>query len=132
MSIGLTGIHSLSMSLFMIPSELKILRKEMGLRQKDLGEILCVPYRTLQNWEQPEGSREHRKIPEEFADKIKVLAELQRDMRGGTFPKNLVWLQIPFRPDELKRMQLKADLEEKSLSALIREKLFEVLQSPLL
>ena len=128
----LTRTHSLSISLFMIPNELKILRKEMGLRQKDLGEILCVPYRTLQNWEQPEGSREHRKIPEEFTDKIKVLAELKRDMGGGAFPKDLVWLQIPFRPDELKKMQLRADLEEKSLSVLIREKLFEVLQSPLL
>lgn len=117
----------------MIPNELKILRKEIELRQKDLAEILCVPYRTLQNWEQPEGSREYRKIPEEFADKIKVLAELKRNMSGGgAFPKDLVWMQIPFRPDELKKMQLRADLEEKSLSVLIREKLYEVLQSPLL
>lgn len=116
----------------MIPNELKILRKKMELRQKDLAEILCVPYRTLQNWEQPERSREYRKIPEEFADKIKVLAEMKRDMSGGAFPKDLVWLQIPFRPDELKEMQLRADLEEKNLSMLIREKLFEVLQSPLL
>jgi hypothetical protein len=53
-------------------------------------------------------------------------------MGGGAFPKDLVWLQIPFRPDELKKMHLRADLEEKILSVLIREKLFEVLQSPLL
>ncbi len=118
---------------FMNPKELKKLRKEIGARQKDLAGILGVPYRTCQNWEQPEGSREHRQIPEELADKVRTLAELKKDMTGWAFPTDLVWLQIPLRQDELKDLNLKANLEEKSLSRLIREKLFfEVLQSPLL
>ncbi len=104
----------------------------MEARQKDLAEILGVPYRTCQNWEQPEGSREHRQIPEELADKVRTLAELKKDMTGRAFPTDLAWLQIPLRQDELKDLKLRADLEEKSLSMLIREKLFEVLQSPLL
>ncbi len=114
----------------MKPSELKQLRKEMGLSQKRLAEVLDIPFRTLQNWEQPEDSREHRKIPVELADKIKVLPELKKDMGHGVFPRGLVWLQIPFREEELKNLELRAELEEKSLSTLIRERLFEVLQSP--
>ncbi len=117
---------------FVNPTKMKKLRKEIGVRQKDMAEILEVPFRTYQNWEQPEGSREHRKIPAEFAYKIKVLAELKKDITGGAYPKDLVWLQVPFRPDELKNLSLRAELEEKSLSVLIREKIFEVIQSPLL
>ncbi len=116
----------------MKPSELKQLRKEMGLSQKRLAEVLDIPFRTLQNWEQPESSREHRKVPVELADKIKVLTELKKDMGGSVFPTGLVWLQIPFREEELKELELRAELEEKSLSTLIRERLFEVLQQPLL
>lgn len=118
--------------MFVKPNELKELRKEMGARQKDLAGILGVPFRTYQNWEQAEDKKEHRQIPEEIADKIRVLAELKKDMGGVTFPRDLAWLQIPFREEELKNFKLRAELENKSLSTLIREKLFEVLQSPLL
>lgn len=117
---------------FMKSNELKELRNGIEVRQKDLAEILHVPFRTYQNWEQAEGKREHRKIPEEVAEKVRVLADYKKDSGGGLFPKNLAWLQIPLKPEELNDLQLRAELEEKTLSMLIREKIFEVLQSPLL
>jgi transcriptional regulator with XRE-family HTH domain len=116
----------------MEPDTLRKLRKEMGARQKDLADILRVPFRTYQNWEQVVGKQAYRQIPEEFADKVRVLAELKKGASKGELPTNLTWLQIPLRQDELKYLQRKAELEDKSLSLLIREKIFEILQAPLI
>lgn len=116
----------------MEPDELRKLRKEIGARQKDLADILLVPFRTYQNWEQVVGKREYRQIPEEFAAKVRVLAELKKDGAGGAMPKDLIWLQIPLRPAELQDLQRRAELTDKSLSSLIREKIFEILQTPLI
>ena len=52
----------------MKPDELKEIRKEIGARQKDFAVVLGVALRTYQNWEQPENSREHRKIPDVYAE----------------------------------------------------------------
>lgn len=116
----------------MKPNELKKLRNEMGIKQKDLADILAVPFRTYQNWEQAEEKREHRKIPIEFAGRVRVLADFKRESATtGAIPRNLYWLQIPLLEEEIKNLKLRAELEEKSLSILIREKVIAILQSPL-
>jgi len=104
----------------------------MGLGQKDLAAILAIPYKTYQNWEQSEDKANYRKIPEEFMEKIKVLSELKARSSATAFPRDLCWLQIPVRQNELEDLKLRADLKEKTVSELLREKVFEVLQSPLL
>lgn len=109
----------------MKPDQLKKIRKKMRARQKDLAKILGVPVRTYQNWEQPEGSREHRRIPDVFADRLRSLAELKSDRGGGHYPDDLIWLQIPLRPGELKALELRAINEDKSLSMLVRECVLE-------
>ena len=113
-------------------SELKRLRKEIGARQKDLADILGVPFRTYQNWEQPPESKEHRRIPDDAADRVRSVAQFKGSQGRVEFPKDLIWLQVPLRESELKHLKLKAELEEKNLSILIREKIIEILQSPLL
>lgn len=116
----------------MKPNELKQLRKKIGIRQKDMAEILEVPFRTYQNWEQQPEKKEHRKIPLEFAAKVRVLADFKGDSTAPvTIPRNLTWLQVPLLETELRDLELRAALEEKNLSMLIREKIIELLQSPL-
>ncbi len=120
------------MFIFMKPNELKQLRKKVGVRQKDMAAILEVPFRTYQNWEQQPEKKEHRKIPVEFADKVRVLAEFKGESTAPvSIPHNLTWLQVPLLETELRDLELRADLEEKNLSMLIREKIIELLQSPL-
>lgn len=116
---------------FMEPNELKNLRKKMGISQKDLAAVLKIPYKTYQNWEQPEGKTNHRKIPEEFVERIKVLSDLKAKTSGSAVPRDLFWLQIPLRQDELKDLQFRAELAEKTVVELLREKMFEILQSPI-
>ena len=41
----------------------KAIRAESGLSQKDFARAYGVPRRTLQNWELPEESPEHRECP---------------------------------------------------------------------
>ncbi len=110
--------------------ELKKLRKEIGVRQKDLAGILGVPVRTYINWEQEEGKAEHRKIPLQYAERIETLADLKKNT-SGLLPKGLVWVQLPFRPDELTELKRKAEIEEKNVAQLLREKVFEIFDEPL-
>ena len=71
-------------------SELKRLRKEIGARQKDLAEILGVPFRTYQNWEQPPESKEHRRIPDDVADRVRSVAHL-RVARAGLSSRKILF-----------------------------------------
>ena len=112
----------------MKPNELKEIRKGMQARQKDLAKILGVPVRTYQNWEQPEGSREHRRIPDELADRVLCLAELKNDRGRTAYPTDLIWLQIPLRKAEMEALKRKAIIEDKSLALLIRECIFEAIR----
>ncbi|MCK5509272.1 MAG: hypothetical protein KAI50_12230 [Desulfobacterales bacterium] len=111
----------------MKPNELKEIRNAMQARQKDLAKILGVPSRTYQNWEQPEGSREYRRIPDELADRVLCLAELKSDQGGTVYPTDLIWLQIPLRMTELEALKRKAINEDKSLLMLIRECIFDLI-----
>ena len=111
----------------MKPNELKKIRNGMQARQKDLAKILGVPIRTYQNWEQPEGSQEYRRIPDEIADRVLCLAELKSDQGGTIYPTDLIWLQIPLRKTELEALKRKAINEDKSLSILIRECIFDLI-----
>lgn len=104
----------------------------MGLGQKDLAAVLKIPYKTYQNWEQAEDKANHRKIPEEFVERIKVLNELKAKSPGSAIPRDLYWLQIPLRQNELKDLQFRAELAEKTVAELLREKVFEILQSPII
>ena len=61
-------------------NELKKLREEIGVRQKDISEILGVPVRTYINWEQEEGKAEHRKIPPQYAERLETLAGLKKNV----------------------------------------------------
>lgn len=102
----------------------------MGLGQKDLAAVLNIPYKTYQNWEQAEDKVNHRRVPEEFVEKIKVLSELKARSMATAFPRDLFWLQVPVRQNELEDLKLRADLKEKTVAELLREKVFEILQSP--
>jgi len=117
----LTEIHSLSILVCMKPNELKKLRKEMGARQKDLAIVLGIATRTYQNWEQDEGKREHRKIPDDIAERVQILAELKGVQEGTSYPSDLVWLQIPLRETELAALKRAANFEDKSVTTLVRE-----------
>ena len=117
----LTEIHSLSILVYMKPNELKKLRKEMGARQKDLATVLGIATRTYQNWEQEEGKREHRKIPDDIAERVQILAELKGVQEGTSYPSDLVWLQIPLRETELAALKRAANFEDKSVTTLVRE-----------
>ncbi len=111
----------------MKPDELKKIRTEMGATQKDLAAVLEVPLRTYQNWEQPEESREHRRIPDIFADRAHSLAELKRDRGGTVYPTDLTWLQIPLRKAELNALRHEAINTDKSLSMLVREYILDMI-----
>lgn len=111
----------------MKPAELKKIRKEMGARQKDLARVLSLPVRTYQNWEQAEGKVEHRQIPAELADRVRILAELKSDRGGTSYPEDLIWLQIPLRKKELDALKHKAIIEDKSLSMLVRENILDLI-----
>ena len=116
----------------MKPKELKKLREEVGVRQKDMSEILGVPTRTYINWEQDEGKAEHRKIPYQYAERIETLADLKKHTPGASLPKDLVWVQLPFRPDELKELKRRAEIQEKNIAQLLREKVFELFDESLI
>ena len=111
----------------MKPNELKKLRNGMGARQQDLAKVLGIPIRTYQNWEQPEESKEHRRIPAEFADRVRSLAELKASQGGTGYPVDLIWLQIPLRKAELESLKRKAIIEDKNLLTLIREVILEMI-----
>ncbi|MCK9294377.1 MAG: hypothetical protein M0P70_04790 [Desulfobulbaceae bacterium] len=110
----------------MKPNELKTIRKAMGARQQDLVKVLGIPLRTYQNWEQPEESREHRSIPDEFADRVRSLAELKADQGGTAYPNDLIWLQIPVRKPEMEALKRKAMIADKNLSTLVRDVILEI------
>ena len=114
----------------MKPDQLKKIRKEMGARQKDLAKILNVPVRTYQNWEQPEGGKSHRQIPEDAADRVRCLSELMAGSqeRGGHFPDEITWLQIPLRKMELQQLKSLAILNDKNLSFFVRECILMVMR----
>jgi len=99
----------------------------MGARQQDLAKVLGIPIRTYQNWEQPEESKEHRRIPAEFADRVRSLAELKASQGGAGYPVDLIWLQIPLRKAELESLKRKAIIEDKNLLTLIREVILEMI-----
>ena len=98
----------------------------MDARQKDLAKILNIPVRTYQNWEQPEGSNAHRRIPEEYAERVRCLAELQtaQGEPASAYPDDLIWLQIPLREEELRKLKIAAVMEDKKLALFVREALF--------
>ena len=104
----------------------------MDARQKDLAKILNIPVRTYQNWEQPEGSNAHRRIPEEAADRVRCLLELMEGNQGTSryFPEEIIWQQIPLRKEELKKIKTAAVLEDKNASVFIREAIIEKLNAP--
>ena len=116
----------------MTPDELKKLRNSMDARQKDLAKILNIPVRTYQNWEQPEGSNAHRRIPEEASDRVRCLLELMEGNQGTSryFPEEILWQQIPLRREELKEIKHAAILEDKTASVFIREAIIEKLNAP--
>jgi DNA-binding XRE family transcriptional regulator len=116
----------------MKPNDLKKIRKELNVRQSDLAETLGVSTRTYLNWEQPEGKREHRKISEDFAEKIRTLADFHKIYSGGVLPKDLIWIQLPLRPDELTELKRRAEISDKVVAQLLREKIFEIFQDPLI
>ena len=93
----------------------------MGARQKDLAIVLGIATRTYQNWEQDEGKREHRKIPDDIAERVQILAELKGVQEGTSYPSDLVWLQIPLRETELAALKRAANFEDKSVTTLVRE-----------
>ncbi len=109
--------------------ELKILRKEMGATQKDLAMVLGVPFRTYQNWEQPPGSKAHRQIPDDVAERVWCLVELKGEGSRTVFPKDLIWLQVPLRREDVEELNRKAAFLNKSPSVLIREAVFKILQT---
>jgi len=110
----------------MKPNELKILRNSMDARQKDLARILNIPVRTYQNWEQKKGSNAYRRIPDEYAERVRCLAELQTAQNGSTsaYPDDLIWLQIPLKEEELRELKIAAVMEDKKLALYVREALF--------
>ena len=110
-------------------SELKEIRKKIGARQKDLAELLGVPTRTYQNWEQAEESKAHRDLPKDYAERIQSLYELQSSQKNETsLPEDLVWLQVPLRKRELKELKRAAMLKDKNLPVLVREAIFIAMQ----
>ncbi len=113
----------------MQPNELKTLRKKIGARQKDLAIVLGVPFRTYQNWEQPPGSKAHRQIPDDVAERVRCLVELKGDGGGTVFPNDLTWLQVPLRKKDVEELNRRAAFLDKSPSVLIREVVFKILQT---
>jgi len=99
----------------------------MGARQKDLATVLGIATRTYQNWEQEEGKREHRKIPDDIAERVQILAELKSGQDGTSYPDDLVWLQIPLREPELAALKRAAGFEDRSVTMLVRECVSEVM-----
>ena len=122
------------MLVYMKPAKLKHHRQKLNARQQDMAKLLGVAIRTYQNWEQPETSKAHRKIPDDAAEKIKCLIELkeERDRREdtSTLPSEIAWLQIPFTSDLFEEFKRAAWQEDKSVSLFIQEALLEKLNSP--
>jgi DNA-binding XRE family transcriptional regulator len=114
----------------MKPDELKKIRKEIGARQKDFAVVLGVALRTYQNWEQPQNSREHRKIPDEYAEKVKVVVELIKEKGINQYPSDIVWLQVPLRKEDYHELRRKADVLGRNTSVLAREAIFKIIQTP--
>ena len=131
MSVFMLDMNTLNeyATLNMKPEKLKKIRAEMGARQKDLAKILNIPVRTYQNWEQPEGSKSHRQIPEDAADRVRCLSELMAGSqgRGEHFPDEITWLQIPLRKMELHQLKSQAILDDKTLSLFVRECILNVM-----
>jgi hypothetical protein len=92
--------------------------------------ILGVPFRTYQNWEQPPDSKAHRQTPDDVADRVRCLVELKSEGSSTVFPKDLTWLQVPLRREDVEELNRKADFLNKSPSQLIREAVFKILQTP--
>ncbi len=116
--------------LIMKPDELKEIRKEIGARQKDFAVVLGVAPRTYQNWEQPENSREYRKIRDEYAEKIKGVVELIKEKGVKQYPTDIVWLQVPLRKEDHHELKRKADVLGRNTSVLAREAIFKIIQTP--
>lgn len=113
------------------PDELKELRKEIDARQQDLADIVGVSLRTIQNWEQPESSREHRAIPPEYENRIQAIADLAQDHKGAkAYPSDLVWLPLPMRQEEINELKHKAEYLELGLTTLMRRALQEIITLP--
>ena len=114
----------------MTPDELKGLRKEIGARQQDLADVLGVSLRTIQNWEQPESSREHRAIPEDYEKKIHAVADIARDHKekGRVYHSNVEWLQVPMRHEDVIELKRKADYLDIGLTTLIHKSLYKIIQ----
>jgi hypothetical protein len=100
-----------------------------------------VALRTYQNWEQPENSREHRKIPDEYAEKAKVVVELIKEKAKvvvelikekdvNQYPSDIVWLQVPLRKEDHHELKRRADVLGKNISVLAREAIFKIIQTP--
>ena len=77
--------------------KLKKLRKEIRTSLENFAEVLGVPFRTYQNWEQPPESKEYRRIPDDVANRVRSLAEFKSDQSRVEYQKYLTWLQIPLR-----------------------------------
>ncbi len=115
---------------FMEPKKLKELRETLNARQQDMAKILGVAARTYQNWEQPETSTAHRRIPDDIVERVRCLVELHTDQDGNHFPQDITWLQIPVRKDQKEAFSRASWQEDKSLSTFIQEAIFEKLNSP--
>lgn len=71
------------------------------------------------------------KIPPQYAERLKTLAGLKKNASGGVLPGNLVWVQLLFRPDELKELKRRAEISEKNVALLLREKIIENFEEPI-
>ncbi len=99
-----------------------------------MAKFLGVAIRTYQNWEQPETSKAHRKIPDDAAEKIECLIALKGNRNNrkekATLPTEIIWMQIPLAKGQLEEFERAAWQEDKSLSLFLQEALFEKLNSP--
>ena len=54
--------------------------RKVDATQKYLATMPVVPVRTYQNWEQPEESREHRRIPDEPMHELESLSHSPQNL----------------------------------------------------
>lgn len=66
------------------PDEVRRMRTRLGVTQAALAKMLGVSRRTVQSWETPVVSENHRQIPPERAEQLKKLhRELFEKVRQG-------------------------------------------------
>ncbi len=110
--------------------KLKEFRSEMGAGQEKMADLIGVPKRTYQNWEQPPESPNHRKIPKEMADRVHSLVSLRMENDSSDYlPKEIIWLQVPVLPHELEALDRKSRIEDQHRMVLLRAFLFDGLKS---